>query len=212
MKTVFKRIPIFFILTILMMIVGGVVLFLSSKVGGHLAINATHTPIQDELFYWITYGGDGLFVVAGIVVLSVLLWRKYKLSIVLLSSLNLIIVGGLVAFFKHLIYDDAFRPIQFIGRAKLYLVPDSPINLANSFPSGHTTAAFAFFALVAYLFPNKWIQSVCVFSAALVGYSRIYLSQHFLEDVVAGAGLGLVCFMLSYWAVGALPLKSNVAR
>ncbi len=212
MKSVLKRIPIFFILTLLLMLIGGVILLLSTKIGGHLVVNSTHTPFQDEMFYWITHCGDGLFVIAGILLLSILFWKKYKYSIVIMSSVNLIIVGALVAFFKQVVYADAARPIAFIGRDKLYLVPDAFINLANSFPSGHTTAAFSFFALVAFLYPKNWIQIVCVLTAALIGYSRMYLSQHFLEDVVAGAGLGLICFMLSYWFVKALPLKVNLTR
>lgn len=186
---------------------------MSGKVSGHLAINSTHTPFQDIAFLWITYIGDGIFVAVGSVVLSLLYWKRYGVSILLLSLINLLIVGALVGFFKHFVFAEAFRPIKFIGREKLFLVTDAPINLANSFPSGHTTAAFAFFALVALLFPaKKMIQALCVVIAALVGYSRIYLSQHFLEDVVAGAILGLICFMLSYWIVRALPLKNNLTR
>ncbi|MFT5858383.1 MAG: membrane-associated phospholipid phosphatase [Flavobacteriaceae bacterium] len=213
MKTLFKLISTYLVLSILAIIAGGVILGLTTKIGGHLAVNATHTPFQDIAFLWITHIGDGIFVIVGTVVLTLLYWKRYGISILLLSLINLAIVGGLVAFFKHLVFADAFRPIKFIGRENLYIVPDAPINLANSFPSGHTTAAFAFFALVAFLFPtNRIAQALCVVIAVLVGYSRIYLSQHFLEDVVAGAVLGIICFILSYFIVRALPLKNNLTR
>ena len=193
--------------------VGSAILAVSSKVGGHLTVNATHSPFQDIVFLWITYIGDGIFVVVGTVLLSLLYWKRYGVSILLLSLINLAVVGALVGFFKHIVFAEAFRPIKFIGREKLHLVADAPINLANSFPSGHTTAAFAFFAMIAFLFPtNKLVQAMCVVIAVLVGYSRIYLSQHFLEDVVAGAILGLLCFMLSFGIVRSLKLKNNITR
>jgi membrane-associated phospholipid phosphatase len=198
---------------LLAIIAGSVILGLSSKVGGHLAVNATHSPFQDVAFLYITHIGDGLFVIVGTVVLSALYRKRYGISILLLSLINIAIVGILVGFFKKIIFAETFRPIKFIGRENLYIVPDAPINLANSFPSGHTTAAFAFFALVAYLFPtNRIVQTLCLVMAVLVGYSRIYLSQHFLEDVVAGAILGLICFMLSFIIVRSLKLKSNITR
>jgi undecaprenyl-diphosphatase len=61
--------------------------------------------------------------------------------------------------------------------------PDSP-----SFPSGHTTTAFAAAVAVSVLQPRLRAPLMAV--AALVGVSRAYLGVHFLIDVMAGAALG----------------------
>jgi membrane-associated phospholipid phosphatase len=201
------------ILTAIFIATGIVVLLLSSKIGGHLTINQTHTVYQDFIFKWLTHCGDGFFVVLGATIFSIVYWKRFKISIVLLSGINILLVGILSQFFKQIIFSEAHRPSKFIDRDLLYLVPDVSMHTENAFPSGHTTATFAFFAFVAFMFPKKpLLQVFCAIMALLVGYSRIYLSQHFLEDVVAGAGLGIVCFMLTYLIVRALPLKVNVTK
>jgi membrane-associated phospholipid phosphatase len=146
-------------------------------------------------------------------ILVVALWKKYSYSLLTFAALNLILVAGVVQTLKRIIYFDAYRPAKFIGHDLLYLIPGVDIHTDNSFPSGHTTAAFAFFAFVSLLFHHKkWVQVACLIMAALAGYSRMYLSQHFLEDVVAGASIGLTCFLITYLIVGLIPFKRNIAK
>jgi membrane-associated phospholipid phosphatase len=74
------------------------------------------------------------------------------------------------------------------------LTPVPGIELVNSytssFPSGHTTAAFALFGLLAFFTPKSTEKTIWLIPATMAGVSRIYLGQHFLEDVIAGAVLG----------------------
>lgn len=68
-----------------------------------------------------------------------------------------------------------------------------------SFPSGHTADAFAF-AMGISLFWRKWTFIIPVFFwAALVGYSRMCLGVHFPSDVLAGAVIGVICALATYW-------------
>jgi membrane-associated phospholipid phosphatase len=61
-----------------------------------------------------------------------------------------------------------------------------------SFPSGHTTSAFTAAVVLTYITPRKaWGLLFFVF-AVLVGYSRMYLSEHFFEDVVGGSAIGVL--------------------
>jgi membrane-associated phospholipid phosphatase len=60
-----------------------------------------------------------------------------------------------------------------------------------SFPSGHTLTAFAAGLLITYLVKNKNWGIVLVFYGVMVGFSRMYLSEHFFEDVVGGSVLGV---------------------
>lgn len=60
----------------------------------------------------------------------------------------------------------------------------------NSFPSGHTTSAFAFASVVAA--EHEWYWGVGAYSiATLVGVSRINDNAHYPRDVMAGATIGM---------------------
>ena len=65
-----------------------------------------------------------------------------------------------------------------------------------SMPSGHTSAVFAFCFSLALFCPKWWQKMLCLLIAILVGYSRIYLSQHFLADVLAGSIVGIVAVLI----------------
>lgn len=59
----------------------------------------------------------------------------------------------------------------------------------NSFPSGHTTSAFAFASYVGSEHGYTWgIPAYLI--AAVVGFSRINDNAHWVNDVVAGATIG----------------------
>jgi len=59
------------------------------------------------------------------------------------------------------------------------------INRLDAFPSGHTTVSLTFLALGARSFP-RWRVPLVV-SAASILFSTVYLSMHYVTDVVAGA-------------------------
>lgn len=70
----------------------------------------------------------------------------------------------------------------------------APINFRSdyqSFPSGHTTTAFAMSAAVGYLLPRlRWPLMVV---AVLVAASRVIINAHYLSDVVGGMTVALFC-------------------
>ena len=63
----------------------------------------------------------------------------------------------------------------------------------NSFPSGHTTSAFAFSGYV-MAEHEYWIGVPALLISTFIGYSRINDNMHWLHDVTAGATIG--------WAYG----------
>lgn len=66
-----------------------------------------------------------------------------------------------------------------------------PFTNANaSFPSGHTTEAFALASVIANHYEDTWVTCASYSVAGLVGVARTYHDAHFASDVVAGAMIG----------------------
>ena len=67
----------------------------------------------------------------------------------------------------------------------------SVTGISSSFPSGHTTAAFAVATVFAHRYrQHRWVPWVAYGAAAAVGFSRVTLQSHFPSDVFLGAALG----------------------
>ena len=66
-------------------------------------------------------------------------------------------------------------------------------NDPNSFPSGHTCAAFAAGMIWLRTLPWRWGRITAVVLAALMGLSRLYVGVHYPSDVLAGAVIGALC-------------------
>ena len=60
----------------------------------------------------------------------------------------------------------------------------------NSFPSGHTCAAFAAGLAWAGTCSARWARAAAVVSAVCMGLSRLYVGVHYPSDVLAGALVG----------------------
>jgi len=99
-----------------------------------------------------------------------------------------------------------------VGRARPYMgdIGFFPFTFGSdyaSWPSGHTTTAFAFAAAVGLAIPVlRWPLFVL---AALVGYSRMALGVHYLGDIIMGATVGALGAVLIYnWLAPKLGIKS----
>ena len=115
------------------------------------------------------------------------------LGIASLGAGSMLLSAALKAYFARP------RPLTYftevLGQPDLIsLVPQVEVNTSwtSSFPSGHTLAAFALYGFMAF---NSKHQGFKLFYLALgltVALSRLYLVQHFLEDVAAGAIAGTI--------------------
>lgn len=85
--------------------------------------------------------------------------------------------------------------IKFVaGRSRPRDTPDighfKPFSGAASFPSGHTTEAFAMASVISAHYEESWIKCSSYTVAGLVGVARSYHDAHFASDVLAGALIG----------------------
>lgn len=95
---------------------------------------------------------------------------------------------------------------HLVSRPRPYTVVEGLIPLLtsgdpNSFPSGHTCAAFA--AGVAWFGTAKkggW-RAAALIQAVLMGLSRLYVGVHYPSDVLAGAVIGTLCGLGGLWLV-----------
>ena len=74
---------------------------------------------------------------------------------------------------------------------------------ANSFPSGHTVAAFAIGGVLIARSPSRWIRVAVLLLAFAVGASRILAFRHWTSDVLASAAIGFLAAVIASRAVSA---------
>lgn len=87
-----------------------------------------------------------------------------------------------------------------------------PDNNPFSFPSGHTSNAFlgAHLAYKEFKDSNPWLAYSGYLMAGFVGYSRIHNNRHWLADVIAGAGVGILSVELAYLIY--FPIRNAIAK
>lgn len=139
-------------------------------------------------FWWINYLGDKKVLIPAILALLFILPRPLRrrwwlwLLVMLVAPILEDLTKWMVA-----------RP--------------RPEALSRGFPSGHVTAAAAFFTTAAYL-GGKSLQSgtaraalwiAALLAIVLVGIARLVLRAHWPLDVVGGAALGIACAALAAW-------------
>lgn len=84
----------------------------------------------------------------------------------------------------HIEPEPAFRGPGFVGNH----------HINSSFPSGHTTVAFAVATVFAKEYKNTlWVPATAYSIASLIGLSRLTQNAHWATDVIAGATLGYLC-------------------
>lgn len=69
----------------------------------------------------------------------------------------------------------------------------------NSFPSGHTATAFTGAELIRLEYGNGYGIAAYGITTAGVAFMRLYNDRHWLNDIVAGAGIGILSANIAYW-------------
>lgn len=164
-------------------------------------IQGIHSGFLDALMKGITTLGNGgmIFIIIGLALLFTKKYRKAGLSVIV-ALLVMLICNDL--FLKEFfarprpfnLYETDPEKYAFWGESYIYPAiigkPDS-----FSFPSGHTSSAFA--AAIALLWHNRKLGIPLTLFAAVMGFSRIYVQVHYCTDVLFGVLSGAVCALIA---------------
>lgn len=94
---------------------------------------------------------------------------------------------------------------ELVNRPRPAVAYASFLEPGSSFPSGHTTNAFALAAFAAIFLWNhlegsmRYVAALPLLLAALIGFGRVYLGVHYATDVLAGTVLGTLFGAFGAW-------------
>lgn len=160
-------------------------------------LNNHRTQITDFAFIVITTTSDTInLMIAGFAM--TIIKRTRKFGMILLISLVAITI--LVTYLKPLFAID--HPVQ--NFTPLIALPDKftlerdsfmPFALDYSFPSNHIASATAFAFIIgglAFKYSRKFSIGFLIAFPAIIGFTKLYLFQHNVLDLVDGYLLGLI--------------------
>jgi membrane-associated phospholipid phosphatase len=142
---------------------------------------------RTELFWTICKrGGEPIWIIPPVLILIALFCRRQPLL-----AWSAAVGMALAGFFGWLIrsVDGRFRPTHTDGANHWELFRGFAWQVKNlSFPSGHSTLAFAAAGALAYAFPRFRLLFIAI--ASLTAIARVVQQAHFWSDAIMGATLG----------------------
>jgi membrane-associated phospholipid phosphatase len=190
-QDVLYRIRPFFLLYLIVLCACLVIKLIYTREQIFFAVNGWNSPWADYIEPYMTDLGDGLTAVTLSLVFLLFSYRKF-----LLLASSYLLTGFVAQVIKY--FADAPRPSLYFKDqwAPVHTVKGVEILTYNSFPSGHTTSAFSAAVVLAYLATKKGWGIPALLIAILIGYSRMYLTEHFFEDVIGGSAIGVIVTVL----------------
>lgn len=171
------------------LIAGGVVTITSMLMVGDNAVRDffqnNRTSFTEDVAYLAEKGGSQaqVGIAASYLIGTILKDKKLKKASVLAFT-SLLISGVVVQGLKHTF--GRVRPYEAVDQWQF----TGPLTGNVSFPSGHTTSAFAVAASIATIYDSKLVKILAYSAATLTGLSRIHDNKHWMSDVFMGAILG----------------------
>ena len=176
-------------------------------------------PIDSTILLWIqnymrsdilnkimisftSLGNHGILFIA-MTVIALLLARTRKAGA---ASAIALIIGAILT--SVLIKPLAARPRPYVITEGLYALVDMSSD-PNSFPSGHTCAAFGLATAWLRTMPSKKIKVLAVVLAVLMGFSRLYVAVHNPSDVIVGALVGAFSGLIAVIIIKAWDDRKN---
>ncbi len=140
-------------------------------------------PVLDKIVPIITALGNGgiVWIIISVILMITKKYRKIGLMCAAALIVNTIIGEGIL---KHTFQRQ--RPFTEVAGINLLVSKPS----SYSFPSGHTSTAFAAAIVLASQLKKYKVHLMTI--AGLLAFSRLYLFVHYPSDVLAGIIVGLI--------------------
>ena len=157
-------------------------------VNTQIYLNRFSNDYLDMFMVWFTHLGD-VWILPILILLYLIRDRAYAVRFLLTG----LVISPIVFVLKYIFVAE--RPIavfERLGKLKeLHWVPNHQVDVLYSFPSGHAAISFAIVAVFAYMNPSSVRKMFWMLFGACLSLSRVYLNEHFLMDILAGAFLGV---------------------
>ncbi len=140
-------------------------------------------PSAETVLVAVSRLGDFGFIWIALALVLVVVRASRRAGVSMLAAL---LFGYLVCNLTLKPLIERLRPCDLVADVSLIACPPD-----FSFPSGHTTSAFAAACALAWFYPKA--GAAALFFAVLMALSRMYLFVHFPSDILAGAAVGALC-------------------
>lgn len=192
---------VYYLISFLLLLVLGFLWSYTYPKGYELVYFSAHrNAFLNNFFIVVNYLGEIYTFL--LIIFSFILLKKYRQSITIgLAGLSTL---ALMPYLKN--YFGHPRPLKYFNEILhqpgfLELVPDVEVTSSwtSSFPSGHTAIAFTLFSLVCFYsdISPRW-RWLIIIAPSLAGMARIYLCQHFIEDVLGGMIFGILMSIIFF--------------
>jgi membrane protein DedA with SNARE-associated domain/membrane-associated phospholipid phosphatase len=153
---------------------------------------ALRTEALTHVFTWITLLGKSQIILGFMAIAVGLLWLWRKKDYIL--PLLIAVAGGQAFTYLGKLAFQRARPEMAVYAEHSF-----------SFPSGHATVAVGFYGFLGYLlirFAQSWNRKVNIFFATIllilaIGFSRVYLGEHYISDVWSGYLVGAMWLIVA---------------
>jgi membrane-associated phospholipid phosphatase len=147
--------------------------------------NVDRNKNLDGTFEFITYSAPVLTIAVpvGTLIYAIMKKDSVRKSNAILICSSQIVAGIITTSMKLAINRD--RPYE-----TYYFIQHIGPGGGSSFPSGHTSSAFALATSLSMTYPKWYVITGSFVWATAVGYSRMDLGVHYPSDVIAGAIVG----------------------
>ncbi len=140
------------------------------------------------------------FGLGGYIATFMFLLGFFRFRYAIMGLFNLGLVGIFTSLLKNGLFPGRIRPFNYFYYDDFHrFLYTAELNYFSSFPSGHTMGIFAAMSILAYFIGKRSVGLAFFFVALLIGFSRIYLCQHFFLDVYVGSLVGFLCTLLTVW-------------
>lgn len=155
-------------------------------------LNTARIPALDPVLHLLT---NTAYLIGALCMATIGVFALLKRSPQLICKASLLVGGvGSSAVIAYILKHEIARVRPFVSHPHLITQLADASRL--SFPSGHTTVAFATAFMVAGLYRGKVTTKITLAWATAVGYSRMALGVHYPSDVLGGVLISAVACSL----------------